>query len=193
MNIGIVILAAGSSSRLGQSKQLVKINNETLLQRSIKIALASAANEVLVVLGANAEAHRESIAHLSAKTIYNPDWQQGIGSSIKAGITYFDKKNIDAVIILVCDQVFLKTQHLQKIIANFQENKSTIVASKYKGIVGVPCLFHKSLFNEIAKMNDDVGAKKIITKFSKNTMYVDFPEGEFDVDTLDDLERLRGM
>ncbi|MCX6181872.1 MAG: nucleotidyltransferase family protein [Bacteroidetes bacterium] len=193
MNIGIVILAAGSSSRLGQSKQLVKINNETLLQRSIKIALASAANEVLVVLGANAEAHRESIAHLSAKTIYNPDWQQGIGSSIKAGITYFDKKNIDAVIILVCDQVFLKTQHLQKIIANFQENKSTIVASKYKGIVGVPCLFHKSLFNEIAKMNDDVGAKKIITKFSNNTIYVDFPEGEFDVDTLDDLERLRGM
>ena len=192
MNIGIVILAAGSSSRLGQSKQLVKINNETLLQRSIKIALASAANEVLVVLGANAEIHSESIAQFPVQTIYNPDWQQGIGSSIKAGITYFDKKNIDAVIILVCDQVFLKTQHLQNIITNFQEHKSTIVASKYNGIVGVPCLFRKSLFNEIAKMKDDVGAKNIITKFSDDTIYVDFPEGEFDVDTLDDLERLRG-
>jgi molybdenum cofactor cytidylyltransferase len=193
MKIGIVILAAGSSSRLGHSKQMVKINSETLLQRSIKTALASTANEVLVVLGANAEIHSESIALFPVQTIHNANWQKGIGSSIKAGLHYFQNKNMDALLILVCDQVFLTSLHLLKIIGNFKENKSLIVASKYNDTIGVPCLFDKAFFPEIAKMKDDSGAKNIITKFSDNTIYVAFPEGEFDIDTTEDLERLRGM
>ena len=107
---------------MGQSKQLLDIYGEPLLLHSIKRALECGAQSVNVVLGANEQSHREIIRDLSVNIIPNHFWKSGMGSSIKAGLNYLIRKSpeTDAVIIMVCDQPGLTTQHLVKIIRNFQ-------------------------------------------------------------------------
>ena len=141
--ISIILLAAGSSSRMGQSKQLLEINATPLLLHSVRAALDSSAKSVNVILGANELAHREVIRNFGVNVISNHYWKSGMGSSIKAGLNYVVRKYSDteAVIIMVCDQPAINATHLGKLSSMFHETGSPIVASSYSGTVGVPALF----------------------------------------------------
>jgi molybdenum cofactor cytidylyltransferase len=184
--ISILLLAAGSSSRLGQSKQLLDINGELLLHRSAKIALQSKANNVLVVLGSEKEKLAAVVQDLPIEIYYNKDWEKGMGSSVKAGISQLMSKKISAVIIMVCDQPLISSSHLNNLIEKYLNTKAPLVASSYADTVGVPALFDKSLFSEILKLEDENGAKKIINKFKHSLVPIDFPGGEVDLDTVED-------
>jgi molybdenum cofactor cytidylyltransferase len=192
MNIAVILLAAGSSSRLGQSKQLLKIGTETLLEHSAKAALDSGASKVIVVLGADEKIHRERLANYQPEIIYNAVWQKGMGSSIKAGLNIItDAQSVsDAVIIMVCDQPLIKSDNIKNLISKFKETGSAIVASSYNNAFGVPALFDKSLFPELRKLDDEHGAKKIIHQHSDQVITVDFPGGAIDIDTLEDYDHL---
>ncbi len=188
MNIGIVLLAAGSSSRMGQSKQLLEIDGEQLLLRSTKIALLAAAEKVLVVLGANELAHRKIIQNLPVEIIANENWQKGMGSSLKKGLNelHSTTPELDAALVMVCDQPLLTTQHLNQIIEKFELTKSPVVASFYAGMAGVPALFAKSIFEKLLNVQDKEGAKKIIQLHKELVESVDFPQGSIDLDTPED-------
>lgn len=191
--IGIIILAAGSSSRLGQSKQLVEFEGETLLRRITKTALQSKADSVLVVLGSEHEKHYENIKDLPILLVYNPNWQKGMGSSLKAALDQLFSipfHEWEAVLVLVCDQVFLTVAHIDLLISAFLENKSVIIASHYEGIIGVPAIFGRDYFSELQSINDQDGAKKVIMQNQSNVISIDFYDGKFDLDTKQDLERL---
>ncbi len=188
MNIGIVILAAGSSSRMGQSKQLLTIEGEQLLLKSTRVAMQSEAEIVMVVLGANELAHRKIIEQLPVEITVNADWQKGMGSSLKKGLDQLLKivPQLDAVIIMVCDQPLLTTDHLNELIQSFKKTKSLIIASHYSGTAGVPALFGKSLFGKLLNVENESGAKKIIQQYNDAVQTEDFPDGMIDLDTLDD-------
>ncbi len=188
MNIGIILLAAGSSSRMGRSKQLLEIDGEQLLLRSTKVALLAAAEKVLVVLGANELAHRKIIQHLPVEIIGNENWQKGMGSSLKKGLNelLLTTPELDAALVMVCDQPLLTTQHLNQIIKKFELTKSPIVASFYSGTAGVPALFAKSIFEKLLNVQDKEGAKKIIQLHKELVKTVDFPQGSIDLDTPED-------
>lgn len=188
MNIGIVLLAAGSSSRMGQSKQLLEIDGEQLLLRSTKVALLAAAEKVLVVLGANELAHRKIIQHLPVEIIANENWQKGMGSSLKKGLNelHSTTPKLDAALVMVCDQPLLTTEHLNQIIEKFELTKSPVVASFYAGTAGVPALFAKSIFEKLMNVQDKEGAKKIIQLHKELVESVDFPQGSIDLDTPED-------
>lgn len=190
LNISIILLAAGSSSRMGQSKQLLEIQGEPLLLYSTKAALASGAKNVIVILGANEQPHREIIRDLPVNIIANHYWKSGMGSSIKAGLNYLIRKSseTEAVIMTVCDQPALTAQHLQKLMLEFKETRSPIIASSYSGTAGVPALFARSFFSNILMLRDEQGAKKIIQQFPEQVRTVNFPEGVFDLDTSEDYE-----
>jgi molybdenum cofactor cytidylyltransferase len=192
MNIAVILLAAGSSSRLGQSKQLLKFGNETLLEHSAKAALDSGASKIIVVLGADAEAHKKQLANYPIEIIYNTQWTKGMGSSIKAGLNIITNTSpaSDAVIIMVCDQPLIKSDNLKNLISKFEATGSAIVASSYGNVWGVPALFSNVLFEKLLKLDDDHGAKKIIQQHSNKVTAVDFPEGAIDIDTLGDYENL---
>jgi len=192
MGIEILLLAAGSSTRLGQSKQLLEYKGETLINHSIHVALESGANNLVVVLGSEYEMHQRHIKHLNLDIVYNPYWQKGIGSSIKAGLTFLINENnnkTEALIIMVCDQVYLESSHLKNIILKYKETKAKVIASRYKNTLGVPSLFDKSLFEEILTLKDDEGAKKIIQSNSNNLFFVELPNGHVDIDTWEDYKR----
>lgn len=183
--IAILLLAAGSSSRMGQSKQLLTIQGEPLLLRTAKSALQSNANQVAVVLGANADQHEEVIKTLPVTIIVNEEWKNGMGSSIKAGLNHLMNATpaLNAVLILVCDQPLLTTALLDEIISSYLETKKKIISSFYGGSLGVPAFFDQSLFPKLLQLEDQQGAKKVILGDSDQAHFIQWPEGEVDLDT----------
>lgn len=188
MKSAAVILAAGSSSRMGQSKQMLDIRGEKLLVKTIRTIISAGIHRVIIVLGAEEKAHRDLISDLPVEVIYNEDWQRGMGSSLKAGLRDLiaDDRSPEVVVVSVCDQPLLKPQNIQALIARHQETGKPIVASEYSGAPGVPALFHKSFFERLMRLPDDQGAKKIILDNIGEASLVSFPEGEFDLDTIED-------
>lgn len=186
-----MVLAAGSSSRMGQSKQLLKIEDEPLLLKSVRLALQLEDIKVMVVLGANELSNRKVINHLTIEIITNPDWQTGMGSSLKVGLQTLLQlmPRLKAVLIMVCDQPLLTTDHLNKLIQTFKQTNSPIVASYYSGSAGVPALFEKSLFEKLLNLENDSGAKKIVTQHKELVTTVDFPQGAIDLDTPEDYQK----
>ncbi len=192
MEIDIILLAAGSSSRMGKPKQLLLIDGEALLIKSVKASIHSKASDVAVVLGANYENHQALINNFSVGIIYNSEWDKGMGNSLKKGLNHLLSKNKkpDAVIVLVCDQPFLSSDNIDNLILQFEQTKSAIVASHYSGITGVPALFDGSFFESILQINDEYGAKRLIQQHADKVTTIEFPQGIVDLDFPEDYEML---
>jgi molybdenum cofactor cytidylyltransferase len=190
---GIIILAAGSSSRLGSSKQLIEFHGKTLLERVVDLCAEMKPLLTVVVLGADYESHRRVIKNRQVEITINENWRKGIGSSIKVGLkTLTDLvPEISSVLITVCDQPYLSSAHLKLMLNVFSESGKEIVSSKYGGSSGVPALFSKRIFDEVHSIDDAAGAKKIIDRDHARVAFVPFERGEVDIDTPEDLSKLR--
>ncbi len=190
-SIAAIILAAGASRRMGQPKQLLPYKRQTLLCHVIRSALASECKPVIVVLGANAEQIKPTINKFPIKIVKNKNWTQGISSSINCGVTYIQEQylDIDAVVFFTCDQPFISDIIVDQIINVYNENDKSIIASKYKQNLGVPALFSRNLFSELMKLKGDKGAKKIINQYPDLVCPIDFPQGEIDLDTLENYQQ----
>jgi len=195
VSIGVILLAAGSSSRMGQSKQLLIIDGQPLLRRTVKMALESDPDNFVVVLGSNSKEHQNVIGDLPVKIIYNEDWQMGIGNSIKKGLATLLELNPETqgVVVLVCDQPLLTAAHIKNLIQTFKNFTFPITASAYADTIGVPALFDKSLFKTLSNLSDSHGAKSVIRNFSAETKSISFPNGAIDLDTPDDLLKLKSL
>jgi molybdenum cofactor cytidylyltransferase len=193
MNIGAIILAAGSSSRMGQSKQLLPVEGEPLLLKTVNTVIAAGIKNIVCVLGANENEHRQILKTLPVQSINHHDWQKGMGSSLKKGMTTFitSYPEADAALILVCDQPLLTARHLYNLIHKHSQSKKEIIASRYANTVGVPVLFDKSFFKTLADVPDDGGAKGIISSHADQLATVDFPDGAIDLDTPEDYTRFK--
>ena len=189
-NVSVILLAAGSSSRLGQSKQLLQVNGVPLLLHSANAALACGAKHVIVILGANEQPHKDLLLGLPVTSLPNHYWKSGIGSSIKSGLNHLIRKSPDteAVILMVCDQPSITHEHLSNLIESYRKTRSPIIASSYADTVGVPALFARSFFTNLLMLRDDEGAKKIVEQFEGQVETVEFPEGLFDIDTNEDYQ-----
>lgn len=188
-----IVLAAGSSSRMGRSKQLISIAGETLLQKTISTAVQVGPTKTVVVVGANHEAVKGNSKPDAVEFIYNEHWENGMGSSLKCGLNYVMTHfpGVEAALFLVCDQPLLSAVHLKNILEKFGHTKSPIVASFYSGKNGVPVLFHKSLFRRLLEIDDQHGAKKVIEQNPALVKSVEFPNGAVDLDTLEDLQEFQ--
>lgn len=190
-NIGVIILAAGASSRMGIPKQTLKIRDKTLLAISIEAALKSIARHTVVVLGANGNQSRHITSNYPVEAITNPEWETGMGSSIKAGLRYLLEvhPDPDAALFIVCDQPLITSTHINRLITKFQHSQKQIIASRYADTLGVPAVFRKTLFKDILEIENEHGAKQIINRNLAETDSEDFPQGAQDLDTPEDYER----
>jgi len=191
-NIAILLLAAGSSSRLGHPKQLVQINGKSLLQKITETALASGCSPVVVVLGAYLEKIKPVIQQLPVHILENKNWVNGMGTTISCGMNFLLNKypKIEAVIITVCDQYYLSEKNIIDLIELYKKTDKNIIASGYGVTIGVPALFSKPLFPELLILKGHEGAKKIIQQNLDNMEFVEFSKGAFDLDTEEDLKKL---
>ncbi|WP_296705600.1 nucleotidyltransferase family protein [Algoriphagus sp.] len=191
MKTGIIILAAGESSRLGYPKQIARYKDKTLLQYAIDAANGSKAEKKVLVLGAFKDEIKKTFSGASIPNIPNPNWGKGMASTLIKGLEYLQKINpVDQVIIMLCDQPFVDSKLLNKLIATQKKTGKGIVACEYSKTFGVPILFGNAYFEELMKLTGDEGAKKIAQAHSDDLELVSFPKGKTDVDTEADLRDL---
>lgn len=190
--VGAVILAAGSSSRMGSPKQTLQFRGESLLRRAARAALDAGCRPVVVVTGANAELSRRELDELAVREVSNILWETGMASSVRAGVEGLVSADadVDAAVLLLCDQPHLTSEIISGLVTAHRATGSSVVASTYGGSFGVPALFSKTLFAELARLEGASGAKQVIKRHASEAHFLPFPGGEVDVDTPDDFSRL---
>ena len=190
MKTGIILLAAGSSSRLGRAKQLIEFQGKTLIQKAIDEANKCQADSLVVVLGANAELILTGFDITSTPFIVNSDWQHGMSSSMQAGLRFLmEKEEIDQVLLMLCDQPFVDASLLDELITAKETSGKGIVAAAYSNTLGVPALFDKRYFVELLELTGSEGAKKVIFNHQAEVNVLDFPLGAVDLDTEEDVSQ----
>lgn len=190
-DIAIVLLAAGGSRRLGRPKQLVRIAGETLLRRAARAASDTSCAHVLCVMGDATDELRAELSGTRAVVVRNAEWEKGIGTSIRAGVKAADELSAESVLVMLCDQPFVDAALLGALVSRFGAGGVLGAASRYAGTVGVPALFGPALVPSLRALRDDEGARKVLARASAELAVVDAPDAAIDVDTEDDVARLR--
>ena len=190
---GVIILAAGASTRLGQPKQKLAFKGKSLLQNAIDAAVTSCCTPVIVVLGANAENIEAGLENECIHIIVNAEWPEGMSSSIRKGIEELQKTTpqVSDVILMVCDQPFVSAEILHQLIETKAATGKKIVASSYNHTLGVPVLFDKIFFPELLLLKGQEGAKKLLDFHKESVAQIEFPGGDIDIDTRKDYEALQ--
>jgi len=159
--ISAILLAAGESNRMGQPKQLMPFGQITIVERTIDNLLNSAVSETIVVLGYKDEEIRKTIAGKPIKIAMNPDYQQGMSTSIIAGLKQVDKR-ARAVLIALGDQPFVNSQTITSLVEAFIANNRGILIPVYQGRRGNPVIFAIEYKGELLNLKGDVGGREII-------------------------------
>jgi molybdenum cofactor cytidylyltransferase len=188
VSIAALVLAAGSSRRLGHPKQLLSFGGRPLVRIIADRARASTCDRVIVVLGANANAIAPALRGADVETVVNRDWPEGIASSIRCGVVWAEGESCSAVLVLVCDQPALDAVHIDRLVAAYRAG-SPRVASRYAGTLGVPALFDRTSFPDLRGLRGDEGARHIL-RVARDVAAVDWEPGSVDIDTNEDAARV---
>jgi molybdenum cofactor cytidylyltransferase len=190
--VGAVILAAGSSSRMGSPKQTLQFQGESLLRRAALAALGAGCRPVTVVTGAHSELSRRELEGLDVREVLNACWETGMASSVRAGVEGLVSADAgaDAVVLMLCDQPHATAEVISNLVAAHRATGMPVVASTYGGSFGVPALFGRVFFAELMRLEGRSGAKEVIKRHASEAHFLPFPSGEVDVDTPDDFSRL---
>ncbi len=186
--VGIVILAAGSSSRLGKPKQLVEIDGKTLIRRICETAISLDRGKVVVITGAYQEEIADDIHDLEVNILHNKLWNDGMASSIHVGIEYLTLLEYNAALLLVCDQIKITRDLLMEIIDAWSFQGYNLVCCVYGEQLGTPALFGKSLFGDLMQLSGDKGAKAVLLTYIEKAKKIPFDGGVIDIDTPEDLK-----
>lgn len=189
---GILILAAGNSSRLGEPKQLLTYKNNSLLANVVGQASLISETKILVVTGAKKELIQPILVGMNVEFIENPQWETGMGSSIAVGTTAIleNCSSLESIIITVCDQPHVSASTFHSLIEAFNKENKGMVASRYENTFGTPVLFGATYFDVLKELKGHEGAKKILQQNLSDTIYIDFPRGIVDIDTKEDYQNL---
>lgn len=186
-----IILAAGGSKRMGQPKLLLEWHGAPLIHWVARTALAAGCSPLIVVTGANADAVTHSLAGLPVVLTHNPSWEQGQSTSVRTGVNALPPE-IDAAIIFLADQPQIPASVVQELMRNFREDDppTPILITTYSGQRGNPVLFDRALFQPLAMLEGDAGARSIFTQYPVHLIPFDDPDLLLDVDSPKDYQRL---
>lgn len=185
-----ILLAAGASERMGATKQLISIDNKSLLLHALTPLLESRISKVILVLGYNNE---KILKHIPTSeklvTVINDNYSNGMGRSIKAGLAHLEP-NTDAVMIALADQPFITVQTINNLLKSASITKKNIIAPIYNGKRGHPVIFKKKYFQELLQLTGDEGGRSILELNHDDTLLVDLKTDAIliDIDTPKDLE-----
>lgn len=190
---GVVLLAAGGSVRLGQAKQLLRIEGEALVRRRARSLLKLGPASLVVVTGCQSDEVGEQLDGLPVQIVFNPNWQQGMGSSIAVGVKNLPAEVKGAMIVL-CDQWRVTEADLKRLILAWNSDISGIVSSHWNEdnsyIFGAPAIFSGNIFRELICLSGDQGAKQVIQNNKDRTRFVTVENARFDLDEPGDLQQL---
>jgi molybdenum cofactor cytidylyltransferase len=193
--VAAIILAAGKSTRMGEAKQLLRLAGSTVLGQTIENVRRSGVDEIVLVLGASAEVIRRQLpASLfeGLKVVVNPAYEQGMASSLQAGLSALDPRTSAALIVLA-DQPFVRPETLAQLAEHHRRSKAQIVIPSYKGVRGNPVLLDRSVFAEVMALEGDTGCRAIFGSHTGHTLKLEVEDEGIllDIDSQEDYQRLR--
>ena len=184
--ISAIVLAAGQATRFGRLKQLVLLGDKPLLQHTLDNLRQSKVDDVVVVLGAQAGEIQQQIRLGKERVVINPDYANGMSTSIQAGLHAIDS---DAAIIVLGDQPFVMPETIDALIDAYRRTKPSVVVPTYNGFRGNPVLVDASLFPEMMQIRGDIGCRAIFGDHSVTTVAVKDRGVITDIDTPEDIDR----
>jgi molybdenum cofactor cytidylyltransferase len=187
---GLVLLAAGGSRRMGRPKQLLPVKGKTLVRLVAEQVVRAAVSPVVVVLGAEEKKIEPSLAGLPVRLTVNPNWSEGIGSSLRVGVESALEfaPGLQALIVALADQPGLPEGHLDALIARYRHGGCTLVASQTGPARVPPVLFGAEWFPKLRALSGDSGAREILREKNPAFAFVTL-ESNTDLDTHEDYER----
>ena len=187
MRTGALVLAAGKASRFGSPKQLLEIDGETLIDRACRTAVEAGCSPVLRLLGARAEKILERPSPAGVETFVHAGWEEGMGSSLAAGVTRLMElcPDLDAVFVLLADQPMVTAELLETMKAALQT--ASVVWCDDSNAKGPPALFARKHFEELLALHGDRGAKAVAAAHQAAT--VPFPDAAWDIDSPETWEK----
>jgi molybdenum cofactor cytidylyltransferase len=192
---GIIILAAGNSSRLGRPKQLLRYQGKTLLSHVIDESLAASLHPVVVVTGAYRAEIQDSLQGQAVDLVYNKNWETGMASGIVAGLGKILslQPNLQSVIVAVCDQPYISKELFRALVETHTVSGKGLIACTYSETTGTPVLFDHRYFKELSALTGDAGARHLLKRYPDDVTTIAFPKGGIDIDTEEDFQRLPGI
>jgi molybdenum cofactor cytidylyltransferase len=186
-----IVLAAGSSRRLGRPKQLLPFRGEPLVRRAARAAVEAGLWPVVVVVGDRADEVRGALAGLPIVTVANPAVIDGLAGSIRLGLLRLAEcaPGAAGAVLLACDQPAVEAGHLAALAAAASAEGKPVAASAYGGTLGVPALFAAYLFPELRALTGDC-ARPLLARDAARVASVPLPLGDLDVDTPEDWARV---
>jgi molybdenum cofactor cytidylyltransferase len=174
---------------MGRAKQLLELDGRSLIGRAVDAARSAQAHPIVVVLGAEAERVRAPIARYPVLTVLNPDWPDGLSSSIRRGLRGLldSEPELDAVLLAPCDQPGLSAEIIAQL-ASLQRTTGKIAAARYGGRNGAPAVFGREHFDVLQALTGDEGARGLLNADPKAVVTLDSPSLSFDIDTPGDFE-----
>jgi len=190
--VAAVILAAGMASRMGGAKQLLRLGEHTVLEHVLENVRTSGVGDLVLVLGHAAETIRKSIDAKNLNILVNDAYREGMGSSLRTGVSALPAE-IDAAFIVLADQPFVQPSTLRLLMDRYRESNAQIVIPMYKGFRGNPVLLDRSVFPEVMALTGDIGCRAIFGNHLEGIVKVPVEDLGIllDVDSPEDFDRLK--
>lgn len=172
VRVAAIVLAAGSGTRFGSTKQLALLDGRPLIRVAVESILGYDVDEIVVVLGHDADAVRPALQGLPVRVIVNDRFAEGMATSLGAGVAAL-RAGIGGALVVLGDQP-VPAGVVERLIARWRDDAADIVAPAYRGTRGNPVLFDAALFPELTRLRGDRGARDLIDASPARTTIVDF-------------------
>ena len=187
-----IVLAAGSSTRLGRNKLLIPVQGESLIRRTVSSA-AAILDPVIVVLGHEAERVTEELTGLPCRSALNPDHARGINSSLRAGLAALPD-GVRAAVVLLADMPLVTSGMISDLVQRYRTSAAPLVISDYDGVLAPPLLYDQSLFAELGAMEGEGCGKQVVRRHREQAEVLTWAATALtDLDVPADYERIQSL
>ena len=189
--VAAVVLAAGSSTRMGRNKLLLDLGGETLVRRVVRAAVGAGVDQVVVVLGHEELRVCAELDGLPCTPVVNPDHAEGAGTSVRTGVRQV-AAGTDAIVVVLADMPFVTAEMIATLVRRYRETGAPLVASHYGDVQAPPTLYDRALFEELLQIPGERCAKQVVRRHQSEAVVVAWPESALrDIDVPADYEGAR--
>jgi molybdenum cofactor cytidylyltransferase len=190
-SIAGVVLAAGTSTRMGQNKLFMEVEGEALVRRAVSRASKAGLDPLFVVVGHEADLVRRALDGIDYRPVLNAEYERGVNSSLRAGIQAASDANARAAVVVLADMPFVTTAMLDTLIAKYRQSTAPLVISDYDGVNAPPMLYDRSLFGELAQSEGQGCGKHVVKRHRQEAESASWPADALtDLDEPDDYRRV---
>jgi molybdenum cofactor cytidylyltransferase len=187
-----VVLAAGTSSRMGRNKLLLEVAGQSLLRRAVSTAVEAGLDPVLVVLGHESERAGPELKGLRCEVVLNAGFEEGIHSSVRTGIAAVPA-GCAAAVVLLADMPLVEAEMVRTLVRRYRDGRPLLVVSDYEGVDAPPILYDRALFAELRVLEGGGCGKRVVKRHSGEAVRIRWPARALtDLDRPEDVERVRG-